>query len=87
MSLDEVTQLKPQILKESEFNDFESAVNNSEFQQSSKDDLRKGVLRVLQNIICPRVNWSKVTSCMQKKDVTVSEYTESFVSQLQHTVE
>lgn len=51
MSLAEVTQLMSQILTESEFNDFESAVHNSEFQQASKDDLREGVLRVLQNII------------------------------------
>ncbi len=54
MFLAEVTQLMSQILTESEFNDFESAVNNSEFQQASKDELREGVLRLLQNTICPR---------------------------------
>lgn len=37
----------PQILTESEFNNFENAVNNSDFQQASNDDLREGVLGVL----------------------------------------
>lgn len=78
MSLAEVTQLMSQILTESEFNDFESAVNNSEFQHSSKGELREGVLRVLQNLVGPKVDWSKITSCVQKKDETVSEYTERF---------
>ncbi|KAK9976555.1 hypothetical protein ABG768_021760, partial [Culter alburnus] len=78
MSLAEVTQLMSQILKESEFNDFESAVNNSEFQHSRKGELREGVLRVLQNLVGPKVDWSKITSCVQKKDETVSEYTERF---------
>ncbi|XP_048034872.1 uncharacterized protein LOC125260506 [Megalobrama amblycephala] len=77
MSLAEVTQLMSQILKESEFNDFESAVNSSEFQHSSKGELREGVLRVLQNLVGPKVDWSKITSCVQK-DETVSEYTERF---------
>ncbi|XDV42571.1 hypothetical protein PO909_011204 [Leuciscus waleckii] len=78
MSLAEVTQLVSQILTESEFNDFESAVNNSEFQNARKDELREGVLRVLKNIVGPKVDWSKITSCVQKKGETVSEYTERF---------
>ena len=77
MSLAEVTQLMSQILTESEFNSFESAVT-SELQHASKDELREGVLRELKNIVGPKVNWSKVTSCVQKKDETVSEYTERF---------
>ncbi len=81
MSLTEVTQLMSQILTESEFNSFESAVT-SELQHASKGDLREGVLKILKNIVGPKVDWSKVTSCVQKKDETVSEYTERFVSQL-----
>uniref|UniRef100_A0A8C1SNM6 CCHC-type domain-containing protein n=1 Tax=Cyprinus carpio TaxID=7962 RepID=A0A8C1SNM6_CYPCA len=77
MSLAEVTQLMSQILTESEFNSFESAVT-SELRHASKDELREGVLRELKNIVGPKVNWSKVTSCVQKKDETVSEYTERF---------
>uniref|UniRef100_A0A8C1NA27 CCHC-type domain-containing protein n=1 Tax=Cyprinus carpio TaxID=7962 RepID=A0A8C1NA27_CYPCA len=77
MSLAEVTQLMSQILTESEFNSFESAVT-SELQHASKDELREGVLREFKNIVGPKVNWSKVTSCVQKKDETVSEYTERF---------
>ncbi len=42
MSLTEVTQLMSQILTESEFNSFESAVT-SELQHASKNDLREGV--------------------------------------------
>ncbi len=42
MSLAEVTQLMSQILTESEFNSFESAVT-SELQHASKGDLREGV--------------------------------------------
>ncbi|KAI2654658.1 Multifunctional CCA protein [Labeo rohita] len=78
MSLTEVTQLISQILTESEFSDFENAVNASEFKQGSKDELREGVLRELKNIVGPKVDWSKVASCMQKKDETVNEYTERF---------
>ncbi|XP_051759454.1 uncharacterized protein LOC127517609 [Ctenopharyngodon idella] len=78
MSLAEVIQLMSQFLTESEFNHFESAVNNSEFQHSSKDELKEGVLRVLQNLVGPKVDRSKITSCVQKKDETVSEYTERF---------
>ncbi len=77
MSLAEVTQLMSQILTESEFNSFESAVT-SELQHASKGDLREGVLKILKNIVGPKVDWSKVTSCVQKKDETVSEYTERF---------
>ncbi len=77
MSLAEVTQLMSQILTEFEFNSFESAVT-SELQHASKDDLREGVLKILKNIVGPKVDWSKVTSCVQKKDETVSEYTERF---------
>ncbi len=44
MSLTEVTQLMSQILTESEFNSFESAVT-SELQHASKSDLREGVLK------------------------------------------
>ncbi|XP_052475369.1 uncharacterized protein LOC128031168 [Carassius gibelio] len=77
MSLAEVTQLMSQILTESEFNSFESAVT-SELQHASKDELREGVLRELKNIVGPKVDWSKVTSCVQKEAETVSEYTERF---------
>ncbi len=77
MSLTEVTQLMSQILTESEFNSFESAVT-SELQHASKSDLREGVLKILKNIVGPKVDWSKVTSCVKKKDETVSEYTERF---------
>ncbi|XP_026114574.1 uncharacterized protein LOC113092989 isoform X1 [Carassius auratus] len=77
MSLTEVTQLMSQILTESEFNSFESAVT-SELQHACKDELREGVLRELKNIVGPKVDWSKVTSCVQKEAETVSEYTERF---------
>ncbi len=50
MSLTEVTQLMSQILTESEFNSFESAVT-SELQHASKSDLREGVLKILKNIM------------------------------------
>ncbi len=53
MSLAEVTQLMSQILTESEFNSFESAVT-SELQHASKGDLREGVLKILKNIV-----WTK----------------------------
>ncbi len=42
MSLTEVTQLMSQILTESEFNSFESAVT-SELRNASKGDLREGI--------------------------------------------
>ena len=51
MRLYDMSLLTSQILTESEFNDFESAVNNFEFQNARKDDLREGVLRVLKNIV------------------------------------
>lgn len=77
MSLAEVTQLMSQILTESEFNSFESAVN-SELQHASKGDLREGVLKILKNIMGPKINWSRITNCVQRKEETVSEYTERF---------
>ena len=77
MSLPEVTQLMSQILTESEFNNFESAVT-SELQHVSKGDLREGVLKILKNILGPKIDWSKITNCVQKKGETVCEYTERF---------
>ncbi len=77
MSLTEVTQLMSQILTESEFNSFESAVT-SELQHASKSDLREGVLKILKNILGPKIDWSKITTCVQRKEETVSEYTERF---------
>jgi len=50
MSWAEVTQLMSQILTESGFNSFESAVT-SKLQHASEDELREGVLRVLKNIV------------------------------------
>lgn len=78
MSLTEITQLMSQILTESEFSSFESAVDTPEFHHASKDDLKEGVLRALKNIIGPKVDWSRVTSCVQIKEETVSEYPERF---------
>lgn len=77
MSLTEVTQLMSQILTESEFNSFESAVT-SELQHVSKGDLREGVLKILKNIMGPKIDWSRITNCVQRKEETVSEYTERF---------
>ncbi|KAI2661131.1 putative transcriptional regulatory protein [Labeo rohita] len=77
MSLVEVTQLMSQILTESEFNSFESAVT-SELRHASKADLREGVLKILKNIMGPKIDWSRITNCVQKKEETVSEYTEKF---------
>lgn len=59
MSLAEVTQLMSQILTESEFNSFESAVT-SELQQASKIDLREGVLKILKNIMGHKIDWSRI---------------------------
>ncbi len=81
MSLAEVTQLMSQILTESEFNSFESAVA-SELRNASKGDLREGILKILKNIVGPKIDWSRITTCVQRKEETVSEYTERFVSQL-----
>lgn len=78
MSLTEITQLLSQILTETEFNNFENAVDTWEFNHASKDYLREGVLMVLKNIIGPKVDWSRVSSCIQKNEETVSEYTERF---------
>ncbi len=77
MSLAEVTQLMSQILTESEFNSFESAVA-SELRNASKGDLREGILKILKNILGPKIDWSKITTCVQRKEETVSEYTERF---------
>ncbi len=82
MSLAEVTQLMSQILTESELNSFESAVT-SELRNASKGDLREGILKILKNILGPKIDWSRITTCVQRKEETVSEYTEGdFVSQL-----
>ncbi len=77
MSLAEVTQLMSQILTESEFNSFESAVA-SELRNASKGDLREGILKILKNILGPKIDWSRITTCVQRKEETVSEYTERF---------
>ncbi|KAI2647052.1 Gag polyprotein [Labeo rohita] len=77
MSLAEVTQLMSQILTESEFNSFESAVT-SELQHASKADLREGVLKILKNIMGPKIDWSRITNCVQRKEETVNEYSERF---------
>ncbi len=77
MSLTEATQLMSQILTESEFNSFESAVT-SELQHASKSDLREGVLKILKNIMGPKIDWSRITNCVQRKEESVSEYTERF---------
>ncbi len=77
MSLAEVTQLMSQILTESEFNSFESAVA-SELRNVSKGDLREGILKILKNILGPKIDWSRITTCVQRKEETVSEYTERF---------
>ncbi len=77
MSLTEVTQLMSQILTESEFNSFESAVT-SELQHASKSDLREGVLKILKNIMGPKIDWSRITNCVQRKEESVREYTERF---------
>ncbi len=55
MSLAEVTQLMSQILTESEFNSFESAVA-SELRNASKGDLREGILKILKNILGPKLD-------------------------------
>ncbi len=77
MSLAEVTQLMSQILTESEFNSFESAVT-SELRNASKGDLREGILKILKNILGPKIDWSRITTCVQRKEETLSEYTERF---------
>ncbi len=77
MSLAEVTQLMSQILTESEFNSFESAVT-FELRNASKGDLREGILKILKNILGPKIDWSRITTCVQRKEETVGEYTERF---------
>lgn len=64
-SLIEITQVMSKILTESEFNSFETAVETPAVMHASKDDLQEGVLRVLKNIIKPKVDWSKLRSCVQ----------------------
>ncbi|KAI2655653.1 Metabotropic glutamate receptor 6 [Labeo rohita] len=66
MLLAEVTQPMSQILTESEFNSFESAVT-SELQHASKADLGEGVLKILKNIMGPKIDWSRITVCKGKK--------------------
>ncbi len=58
MSLTEVTQLMSQILTESEFNSFESAVTSELLRNASKGDLREGILKILKNILGPKIDWS-----------------------------
>ncbi len=70
-------KLMSQILTESEFNSFESAVT-SELRNASKGDLREGILKILKNILGPKIDWSRITTCVQRKEETVSEYTERF---------
>ncbi len=65
--LAEVTQLMSQILTESEFNSFESAVT-SELRNVSKGDLREGILKILKNILGPKIDWSRITTCVQRKE-------------------
>ncbi len=65
------------LLTESEFNSFESAVT-SELRNASKGDLREGILKILKNILGPKIDWSRITTCVQRKEETVSEYTERF---------
>ncbi len=43
-----------------------------------KGDLREGILKILKNILGPKIDWSKITTCVQRKEETVSEYTERF---------
>jgi len=77
MSWAEVTQLMSQILTESGFNSFESAVT-SELQHASKDELREGVLRALKDTMGPKIDWSKISNCVQIKEETESDYPERF---------
>ncbi len=59
MSLAEVTQLMSQILTESEFNSFESAVT-SELRNVSKGDFKRRYLKILKNILGPKIDWRLV---------------------------
>ncbi|KAI2644578.1 Gag polyprotein [Labeo rohita] len=56
---------------------FESDVT-SELQHASKGDLTEGVLKILKNIMGPKIDWSRITNCVQRKEETVNEYTERF---------
>lgn len=78
LSLANILQLMSQILSESEFSTFETAVKSYELQDGNKDGLREGVLAILRDIVGPKVDWTKITSCVQRKNETVSEYTERF---------
>ncbi len=77
MSLTEVTQLMSQILTESEFNSFESAVT-SELQHASKGDLREGVLKILRTLLDQKWIGQKSLVVYRRRMKTVSEYTERF---------
>ncbi len=79
MSLTEVTQWCHK-LTESEFNSFESAVT-SELRNASKGDLREGILKILKNILGPKIDWSRITTCVQRKELWVN-ILRDFVSQL-----
>ncbi|KAI2661136.1 Tyrosine--tRNA ligase [Labeo rohita] len=72
MSLTEVTQLMSQILTESEFNNFESAVT-SELQHARKADLREVVSKILKNIMGPKIDWSRITVCKGKKKLVLED--------------
>ncbi|KAI2665741.1 UvrABC system protein B [Labeo rohita] len=72
MSLVEVTQLMSQILTESEFNSFESAVT-SELRHASKADLREGVLKILKNIMGPKIDWSRITVYKRKRKLVLDD--------------
>ncbi len=41
-------------------------------------DLREGILKILKNILGPKIDWSRITTCVQRKEETVIEYTERF---------
>ncbi len=52
--------------------------HTSELRNASKGDLREGILKILKNILGPKIDWSRITACVQRKEETVSEYTERF---------
>ncbi len=35
-------------------------------------------MKILKNILGPKIDWSRITTCVQRKEETVSEYTERF---------
>ncbi|XDV29336.1 hypothetical protein PO909_032473 [Leuciscus waleckii] len=69
MSLAEVTQLISQILTESEFNDFESAVNNSELQQVSKAVTYSGIVDDSESVLADKGALSRIWA-----DGLIAEY-------------